>query len=244
MNLKDFTDITKLAPPEVTSGLKTDLKGIATKLSDVGATFKSPTDAAALFDNIQVPNAPTFDGAYSSLNDMMSQHSSELNKMTLGGASVSCTGPLGVPSIEDFMSAVTGGPELDAIVAGDISAESIAKLSSALSRAEGLFSAAGIDLDEPPPAPNLGSLISAATSLHKIGAESNGIGSADALGKMVSGGNVFGDAIKTAMAEGKNLKAMAAAGIRPPQFNPFDNIPGGGDIDISTESAQRLLGGG
>lgn len=243
-SLNDFTDLTKLAPVGDISGLTTDLKGIASKLSDMGANFKTSESAANLFNNIQVPDAPSFDGAFSSLNDMMSQHSGELEKMTLGGIGVSCSGPLGVPNVEDFMGAATGGPEVAALVSGEITAESLANLTSALDRAEGLFAVAGIDLDITPPAtPSLGSLISAATSLHKIGAEANGSGAADALSKMIPNGSVFGDAVKTAMAEGQNLKAMAAAGIKPPQFNPFEGLPAGGDIDISSQSAQRLLGG-
>jgi len=242
-SLGDFTDVTKLAPPSALAGLTTDLKGMASKLNDLGANFKNPAAAADMFKNIEIPDVPSFDGAFSSLGDMMSQHAPELDKMTLGASGIPCTGPLGTPGVEDFMSAVTGGPEIDALINGEITTESLASLEASLSRAAGLFSAAGIDIDTAPPAPSLGSLISAATSLQKIGAETNGSGAADALKKMIPSGSVFGDAVKTAMAEGKNLKAMATAGISPPQFNPFEGLPAGGDIDISTESAQRLLGG-
>jgi hypothetical protein len=130
-----------------------------------------------------------------------------------------------------------------AVSSPPLTSEGIQKINDMCDRAEGLFAAAGIDLDLPPVAPTLGKLISAATSLHKIGSEGNGIGSADVLKKMIPGGNVFGDAIKQAMAEGQNLKAMAAAGIKMPQFNPFEGLPAGGDANISTESAQKLLGG-
>jgi hypothetical protein len=291
-----------------------------------------------MFKKIEIPNVPNFDSAFSGLKDMMSQHAAELDKMTLGASGIPCTGPLGVPSVEDFMAPVTGGPEVAALTAGPITGvniligdsytdlpgtvtfdfgiestsstgtgtgatfnitiedgvytearvanggigytvdeevvisgyglggtspendltvvvtgvgqspltpEALAKLDQAMDRAAGLFKAAGIDLDITPPAiPSLGSLISAATSLQKIGAETSGSGAADALKKMIPSGSVFGDAVKTAMAEGKNLKAMAAAGISPPQFNPFEGLPAGGDIDISTKSAQSLLGGG
>jgi hypothetical protein len=243
-SLGDFADVKNLAPPTALAGLTTDLKGMATKLSDLGASFKDPAAAAGMFNSIQIPNVPSFDSAFSGLGDMMAQHAPELDKMTLGLSGVPCTGPLGVPSVEDFMGVVTGGPEIEALASGPVTAESLAKLEAALNRAEGLFAASGIDLETTPPAiPSLGSLISAATSLQKIGAEANGSGAASALTKMIPSGSVFGDAVKTAMAEGNNLKAMAAAGISPPQFNPFDGIPAGGDINISTESAQRLLGG-
>jgi hypothetical protein len=243
-SLGDFADVKNIAPPTALAGLTTDLKGMASKLGDLGANFKSPAAAAEMFNSIEIPDVPNFDNAYSSLGDMMSQHAGALDNMTLGASGIPCTGPLGTPSVEDFMSAVTGGPEIDALAEGTVSAEALEKLEASLDRAGGLLAAAGIDLDAAPPAiPSLGSLISAATSLQKIGAEANGAGSADALKKMIPSGSVFGDAVKTAMAEGKNLKAMAAAGISPPQFNPFDGLPAGGDIDISTESAQRLLGG-
>lgn len=334
-SLGDFADVTKLAPAGALKGLSVDLKGMAGKLSDLGANFKNPAAAAEMFKSIELPNVPNFDNAFSGLKDMMSQHASELEKMTLGGVGVVCTGPLGVPSVEDFMAPVTGGPEVAAITSGPITSvdiligdcytelpgtvtfdliestsatgtgamfnitiedgvytsvtvanpgqgytvgeevvisgyglggtspendltvsvtavtsppltpEALAKLDSALDRSQGLFAAAGIDLDiTPPPIPSLGKLISAATSLQKIGAETNGSGAADALKKMIPNGSVFGDAIKTAMAEGKNLKAMATAGIKPPQFNPFEGLPAGGDANIATESAQRLLAGG
>jgi hypothetical protein len=254
-SLGDFADVTKLAPPTALAGLTTDLKGMASKLNDLGANFKNPEAAANMFNSIEIPNVPSFDSAYSSLGDMMSQHAETLGNLTVGTSGVPCTGPMGVPSVEDFMSAVTGGPEIDALTNGEITAESLASLTASLDRAEGLFAAAGIDLDAPPPAPSLGSLISAATSLQKIGAETNGSGAADALKKMIPNvapgetdpakiaNGIFGDAIKTSMAEGKNLKAMAAAGIKPPQFNPFEGLPAGSDTNIASESAQRLLGG-
>jgi hypothetical protein len=344
-SLGDFADVTKLAPPTALAGLTTDLKGMASKLNDLGANFKNPAAAADMFNKIEIPNVPNFNGAFSSLKDMMSQHALELDKLTLGTSGVPCTGPMGVPSVEDFMAPVTGGSEVAALTAGPISsvniligecytelpgtvtfdfiestsstgsgatfnviiedgvyttvtvanggtgytvdeevvisgyglggtspendltvvvttvapapitAEALANLAASLDRAEGLFAAAGIDLDAPPPAPSLGSLISAATSLQKIGAETNGSGAADALKKMIPNvapgetdpakitNGIFGDAIKTAIAEGKNLKAMAAAGIKPPQFNPFEGLPAGGDANIASESAQKLLGG-
>ncbi len=333
-SLGDFADVSKLAPPTALKGLNVDLKSMAGKLTDLGANFKSPAAAAEMFKKIEIPNVPNFDNAFGSLKDMMSQHAAELDKMTLGTSGVPCTGPMGVPSVEDFMAPVTGGPEVAALTAGPITGvdiligecatelpgtvtfdlvegtsstgtgatfnvvvedgvyssvtvadagtgytvgeeivitgygmggtspendltvvvnavgqspltpEALAKLDQAMDRAAGLFAAAGIDLDIAPPAiPSLGSLISAATSLQKIGADASGSGAADALKKMIPNGSVFGDAIKTAMAEGKNLKAMAAAGIKPPQFNPFEGLPAGGDADLSTASAQKLLGG-
>jgi hypothetical protein len=334
-SLGDFADVSKLVSPTALKGLNVDLKSMAGKLNDLGANFKSPAAAAEMFKKIEIPNVPNFNSAFSSLKDMMSQHAAELDKMTLGLSGVPCTGPMGVPSVEDFMAPVTGGPEVAALTAGPITGvniligecytelpgtvtfdfiestsstgsgatfnitiedgvytavtvasggtgytvdeevvisgyglggtspendltvvvtsvsqppltpEALAKLDQAMDRAAGLFQAAGIDLDVTPPAiPSLGSLISAATSLQKIGAETNGSGAADALKKMIPNGSVFGDAIKTAMAEGKNLKAMAAAGIKMPQFNPFEGLPAGGDANIASESAQRLLGGG
>jgi hypothetical protein len=333
-SLGDFTDIKKLSPAGALKGLSVDLKSMAGKLNDLGANFKNPAAAAEMFKKIEIPNVPNFNNAFSSLKDMMTQHAAELDKMVLGTSGVPCTGPLGVPSVEDFMAPVTGGPEVAAITSGPITsvdiligecftelpgtvtfdliestsstgtgatfnvtiqdgvytgvaianagegytvgeevvisgyglggtspendltvsvtavtsppltAEAMEKLDQAMERAQGLFKAAGIDLDITPPSiPSLGSLISAATSLHKIGAEANGSGAVDALKKMIPNGSVFGDAIKTAMAEGKNLKAMAANGIKMPQFNPFEGLPSAPD-NIASEEAAKLLGGG
>ena len=333
-SLGDFADLKKLSPAGALKGLSTDLSSIGTKLKDLGANFKNPAAAAAMFNKIEIPNVPNFDNAFGSLKDMMAQHASQLETMMLGGPGVVCTGPLGVPSVDDFMAPVSGGPEVAAITSGPITsvdiligecytelpgtvtfdliestsitgtgatfnvtiedgvytgvtvasagegytvgeevvisgyglggtspendltvsitavtsppltAEAMAKLDQALDRAQGLFAAAGIDLDITPPAiPSLGKLISAATSLQKIGADISGSGAVDSLKKMIPSGSVFGDAIKTAMAEGKNLKAMAANGIKMPQFNPFEGLPSAPD-NIASEEAAKLLGGG
>lgn len=332
-SLKDFTDVNKLADPAALKGLSGGLGDMASKMKDLGAKFKNPADAAKMFNSISVPNVPSFNGAFSGLDDMIAQHQPKLDELSLGTSGVPCTGPMGLPSLNDFMAPVAGSGDIAAVGGGPItgvsilsgegpsdstgtvtfdaiectsstgtgatvnitvedgvytsvsvasggadytvsqeltvsgyglggtspendltitvtsigsaplSAEQIQKISDMCDRATGLFEAAGIDLDATPKAPTLSSLIKAATSLHKIGAESNGIGSADTLKSMIPSGSMFGDAIKTAMAEGQNLKAMAAAGIKPPQFNPFEGLPAGGDADLSTASAQKMLGG-
>lgn len=236
-SLGDLTDLKKLMPPGATQGLQTDLKGMASKMNELGAKFKDPAAAKAMFAGIETPNAPNFNSAFSSLKDMMNQH-----KPTLDGLTGTGTGPLGLPSVGDFTAVVTGGPAIDNLLNGPTTPEKLQAITDMSNKAKSLFTAAGVDLDAPPPAPTLGSLMKAATSLHKIGADASGSGAADALKKMIPDGSVFGDAIKTAMAEGKNMKAMAAAGIKPPQFNPFEGLPSAPD-NIGSEAAAKLLGG-
>ena len=151
------------------------------------------------------------------------------------------TGPLGIPSMQDFMGPVSGGAEVKALLSG-ADASSIAGIQSMVDKSKNLFTAAGVDVTTTPPM-NLGSLMKAATSLHTIGAEANGAGSADILKSMIPSGSSFGDSIKTAMAEGNNLKVMGAAGIKPPSFNPFEGLPSAPD-NIGSEAAAKLLSGG
>lgn len=237
-NLSGFTDLKNLASPDKVAGLSTDLKGMASKMNDLGAKFKDSESAKALMTSMENPAAPNYNQAFSSLNDMMTQFGSDFEGMTGTG-----TGGLGLPKMQDFTEAVSGGPSITALLNGSVDASSIASINSMVSKATSLFSTAGIDIDTPPAAPKLGDLLKAATSLHKIGAEANGTGSADVIKNMLPSGSAFGDSIKVAMAEGKNMKAMAAAGIKPPVYNPFEGLPAGGDADLSTASAQKLLGG-
>lgn len=236
-SLKDFTDINKIVSADNLQGVNTDLAGMGEKMKDLGAKFKDSNAAKNLFDSVSVPNAPNYNQAFSSLGDMMGQFKDDFASMSGSG-----TGPMGLPSMQDFMKPLTGGTEIDSVLT-NLNSSSIASVQAMVSKSQSLFTTAGIDVSATPPV-NLGTLMQAATSLHKIGAEANGAGSAEVLNSLIPSGSQFGDAIKVAMAEGKNLKAMSAAGIAPPSFNPFENLPSGGDANLSTQSAQTLLGGG
>lgn len=244
-SLKDFTDIKNLVSKDKLEGLKGDLTAMGEKMKDLGANFKDSDAAKNLMSSIDKPAAPNLDGKFASLKDMMAEHSQELANLTVGTSGVPCTGPLGVPSMQDFMGPAAGGAEVKALLTGTIDANAIANLNGMVNKSTELFTAAGIDIAEVPKL-NLGTLMNAATSLQKIGAEANGAGSADIIKQMIptsGNGVVFGDAIKSAMAEGKNLKAMSAAGISPPQFNPFEGLPSAPE-NIGSQAAVNLLGGG
>ena len=247
-NLNDFLNVSKLAPPGDIAGLNSGigLTGIGSKFKDLGANFKSGSAAQDMLNNMEVPSVPSFDGAFSSLNDMMTQHKPMLDSMSLGANAIPGSGALasvGLPSMSDFVGPVAGCPEIDDLIAQGVTEETLTGIENMLSRSGELFSAAGVDLDAAPAQQSLGSYMTAATSLHKIGAEANGAGSADVLKNLIPSNSPFGDSIKVALAEGKNNKLMAVNGIKPPQFNPFEGLPAGGDANLSTESAQKMLGG-
>lgn len=237
-SLKDFTNINKLVSADTLQGVNTDLSGMGEKMKDLGAKFKNSDAAKNLFNSVSKPEAPDYDGAFSSLGDMMGQFKGDFEGMTGKG-----TGPLELPSMQDFMGPIAGGgPEIKALLDGPVTAESLTNVKTMVDKAKSLMTTAGIDIAEVPKV-NLGTLMTAATSLHKIGAEANGAGSADILTKMLPSGDKFGDAIKSAMAEGKNMKAMGAVGISPPSYNPFDGLPSSPE-NIGSEAAAKLLGGG
>ena len=235
-SLKDFTDINKLVGPDKLPAVGADLASMGEKMKDLGAKFKDSDAAKNLFNSVSKPDVPNYDGAFSSLGDMMGGFKDDFAGMTGSGS-----GPLGLPSMQDFMGPVSGGAEVSALLKG-VNASSIAGIQSMVTKSQNLFTTAGIDVTATPPM-NLGTLMQAATSLHKIGAEANGAGSADILKSMIPTGSSFGDSIKAAMAEGQNMKAMAAAGISPPSYNPFDGLPSAPD-NIGSEAAAKLLSGG
>jgi hypothetical protein len=239
-SLKDLTDLKNLVSKDKLEGIKGDLTTMGEKMKDLGASLKDSDAAKQLMGSIDMPAVPNLDGKFSSLKDMMAEHAPTLEGLTGTGS-----GPLGVPSMQDFMGPTAGGAEVKALLSGSIDADAISNLNGMVTKSQGLFTAAGIDIAEVPKI-NLGTLMNAATSLHKIGAEANGAGSADILKQMIpTSGNaaVFGDAIKSAMAEGKNKAAMLAAGINPPSFNPMENLPSAPD-NIGSQAAVNLLSGG
>ena len=243
-NLAGFADVKNLVSPDKLTGLKTDLQGMGSKMTDLGAKFKDSDAAKKMLQSVEKPDVPNYDGAFSSLSDMMSQHKPDLDALMGSGS-----GALGLPNMTDFIAPITGGDEIQALVDNGVSIETIAGINAMLDRAEGLFDTAGIDLDAAPPVPNLGTYMSAATSLHKIGAENNGSGSLDAIKKLIpSGANAdkFSDSIRASLSEGKNNSLMMANGIKPPQYNPFEGVPSyaGDDSSLDTNAAGKLLGGG
>lgn len=233
-NLGEFTNMNKLVDPTQLSGLNTDLAGMGSKFKDLGAKFKDSAAAKDMLTNIQKPGATNFTGAYSSLGGLMGEFGGDFNSIT----GKDLTGSL--PTVNDFTMAVSGGDEVDAIAGGAINSTTIAALQSKINNSNSLFATAGIDIDTPPTV-GLSTLMSAATSLHKIGADGSGAAAMAPLQNMMTN-DVFGDSIKVALAEGKNNKLMAANGITPPVYNPFEGLPSSSENNSSADAA-RLLGG-
>jgi hypothetical protein len=223
-----------LVDPKQLTGLNTDLSGMGTKFNDLGAKFKDSAAAKDMLSNIQKPGATNFTGAYSSLGGLMGEFSADFGSIT----GKDLTGSL--PKVSDFTMAVSGGEEIDAIAGGDINSSTIAALQTKINNSTSLFATAGIDIDTPPTV-GLSTLMGAATSLHKIGADGSGAAAMAPLANMMTN-DVFGDSIKVALAEGKNNKLMAANGIMPPVYNPFEGLPSSSENNSSADAA-RLLGG-
>lgn len=246
-SLKDLTDINKLLPSSVTKGLTTDLKGMATKLADMGASFSSPAAAANMLKNIEIPAVPSLNSAASSLSSMV-----DSTKSTIAGLTGTGSGAFGLPSMQDFTQAISGGPKLDEMMsaltsgAEEAIASATAGVQDMISSTTSLMSKAGIDLESTPTVPNLGGVMSFGTGLHKLGTDS---GVTDILGKMATP-DAFGDSIKLSLIEGKNKAVMAANGIKPLDFsgtqpaNPFAGLPSyaGSDSSLNLGGQTAILG--
>jgi hypothetical protein len=213
-NLADLGDVNKLVNPALISDVSPDtLKTMGTKFSDMGAGFKSPADATAMLNSVQEPSTPMLNATAPSLGGFIASQQPTIQSLTGTG-----TGPLGVPSMTDFMGPVAGNPEMNEIANGNINSSTIAALESSVSKSSSLFSTAGIDLTSPPPAGLTGSM-SFATNLHKFGADTSGSGVGDILGSMANTSSHYGDAITASLQEGKNIAAMQKVGIQPLDFS-------------------------
>jgi hypothetical protein len=183
---------------------------MASKLSDMGAKFPSPSAAANMLKNIKTPALPNLNSSATSLAGLMGAHAPDLANLTGTGS-----GPLGVPSMTDFMQAVSGGPMISNLLAGGVNSTSIAQIESMVTNTKSLISKMGVDIDNDLPTPkSLGSIMGFATSLHKIGADTSGSGVANVLESMCTA-DEYGDAVKASLAEGKNNALMAANNIAP-----------------------------
>lgn len=211
-SLLDLTDVTKLAPSNLISGLTSGLKGIADKFSEIGASFNSSTAAKELMTNLQVPSVPNLNPA--SMASHMASITPYIDTMTGTGS-----GADGLPNMTDFTHVVSGGPEVDAISSiSSITSAQVNALNTAISKSNSLLSTAGIDITSLP-APSLGTAMSFASSLHKFGEDATGSGVASILGNMANSASQYGDAIKLSLAEGKNKAIMALNGISPLKYS-------------------------
>jgi hypothetical protein len=215
-NLKDLTDLSKLAPSGsgLTAANLPDMSAMASKFSDMGAKFTSPEAAASMCSAIEIPSIPNLEAAVPSLSGLMSSMSSNISSMISGGLPI--TGS--VPSMTDFMQHVSGGPAIDAFNSASIDISSINALNTSITQTSSAFNNIGIDISTAPPKLGLGGAMGFATSLHKIGADTSGSGITDTLKNMANTASASGDAIKASLAEGKNKALMMAQGIAPLKF--------------------------
>jgi hypothetical protein len=229
-SLNDLTDINKTVPASVRAGVTTDLAGIGSKFSDMGASFKTPADASTMLNNIQIPSVPKLDAAAPTLPALMG---GTVNVQSLTGTG---RGPGGLPCIKDFTHSVSSGPEIDAIAGGDLSTSAMGNLNTAVNKSYDLMAKAGIDLTVAP-TNSLSSIKGFSNNLHRMGADTSGTGLQDVLNGMATN-DVYGDAVVNSLIEGKNKALMSANGIKTPSFNPNPpNLNTG--IPISTN---KLLG--
>lgn len=228
-SLKDLTDVKKLTNPSDIAGMSVDLKGIAGKLGDMGATFPNPAAAANMLNEITIPNVPKLDAFAPSLNGLMGDLKSDIDGMTGLG-----NGAHSLPNMTDFTQAAAGGPKINemaaALASGSESeiALATAGITSMVNTTSSLLSKAGVDLTTPTP-PSLASIKSFGMGLHTLGADVTGSGVPNVLENMATD-DAYGEAIKASLAEGKNKLLLQANGITPLKFtptsNPFSGLPG------------------
>ena len=118
--LKDLLNVDKIAGPAA-AGLKGGLTGIAKKLGDMGASFKSPADATKMFAGIEVPKVDKLNEFAPTLNGLMGDLKDDIDDMIGTG-----TGPLGTPSLKDFFPAVAGGPAIASVAGGPVTTATVA----------------------------------------------------------------------------------------------------------------------
>jgi len=207
-NLKDLTDVSKLVNPASITGFNGDLKSVGEKFSDLGASFESPADASAMLSGMEVPSVPTLD-AIPDLGEHVTGMSTDLNSMIGSGS--------GVPSITDFTGMVTGTAAVDTLTSmvSSPSVGSLTAVQTMLDNNNTLWKKAGVDLTNyTPPTNSLSSCMSFATGLHRMGADTSGSGASELIASLATN-DVYGDAIKASLAEGKNRALMQANGISP-----------------------------
>lgn len=213
-SLKDFLDIERVLPQNVTSQISGGFDSIGAKFKDLGASFANPAAAKNMLNNISMPSIPNLNAAAPNLNSLMGGVQSTIDNMI--GKNLTSS-PNGIPNITDFMGVVGGGGAMKQLSQSTNISSIISGVNSQVSNATSLISKAGIDLANPP-----SGMVAAkgfATSLHTFGADASGSGISQMLNNMAKPGSQFGDAIKSSLAEGQNIALMKASGIPPIDFS-------------------------
>jgi hypothetical protein len=222
-NLLDLTDVRKFVSSSATGGLKVGLPDIASKFADMGASFKTPNDAESMLKNISTPSAPYLNTS-TNLSTLTSSIASQISSAIGTGSD-----PEGLPTVTDFTEAISGGPNIALIAyhtdlitsntaVGNVSYDIIrTTIANLISYSQGLFTKAGIDLTVTPTV-GLSSRMSVASSLPQIGAQDARSNAANVLVSMTTS-DQYGDAVKAALAEGRNKDLLIANGIKPFNFS-------------------------
>jgi hypothetical protein len=211
----DFLDLNIMIDPSVVALLNTDAAGIGNMFNDLGASFETVEEATTMLRAIQIPTVPLLTAATTTLDDLSTLVEPTIKSKITGSGD----GVLGAPSFENFLIAVAGGVEVDAILAvpySNITAGLCTTLDAALVNAAGLFGKASINLSEVP-ITGLGSSTAFIGAVKRIAVDDKGTDAVTVLNKMIPA-TISGDAITATMCEAINVAAMEAAGIQPLQY--------------------------
>jgi len=219
-SLLDLTDIVKLVPASKRTGLVAGLKTMGQKFADMGASFKLPADAAKMLRSITIPDATKLNGQ-SSIASLVTSLGSAISSATGTGSN-----PNGLPNVTDFTQPVSGGVNVNAVIStiqstvGDnyTAQEStvVTGLTSMVEKSQSLFDLAGIDLINSPTI-SLTTIVSLAGGIGQFGIDTMQSNVANVVIAMTTN-DLYGDAVKSTIAEAVNTQQMIAAGIKPITF--------------------------
>lgn len=230
-NLGDMTNLEKIVPTGISSGITGSLGGIGQKFKDLNASFENVTSVNSVLGGLEVPTIPTLDAA-GDISDVIggSDISNAINSLTGTG-----NGDLGLPNMRDFFGSAAGNDTINAFASVDYTSINVSALNSAINTENNLLSLAGIDTSTAPGI-SLSSATSFSSGLHKWGSSNLG-GVSDMLKDMANTSNKYGDSIKASLAEGKNIQLLQQAGIRPLDFSGLPSDPS----NTSAVDAAQLL---
>lgn len=212
-SMNDFTLVNKFVPAAETTSVTASLSEIGQKFKDLGASFPNVASASSMLRNLEVPDIPNLN-ATPSMNSLVNDLQPQLDNLTGTG-----TGELGMPSLTDYFESVQGGPSITALLS-NVSLSSVTGISTMVASATSLLGKAGISFGDGGTTFDSGtSAVSGsmifATNLHKFG-QSDDVSSL--LNTIAKPNSRFGDAIKSSLAEGKNMALMSKYGIQPLNF--------------------------
>lgn len=223
-SLKDFTDINKFVPANQRVGLVGGLPAIATKFNDLNAQFQTVNDALTMLSSIQTPAVPSLDSASANLTALMASASANVSAGT--GASIIASDPRGIPNVTDFLEPLAGGTTISQVVTSNVSASSITALDAMITRTYNLFSQVNIDIINS--TTHVGAVQtsqktlefakSLASRIETIGEQDTTKSNAANVLVALTTSDIYGDAVKALLADGKNKAALAKNKIIPLRY--------------------------